>query len=231
MNHCPRLADPVTTVLRTFEFQPKASAHMKPRKKNFSSFDANSALRMLGIDELQRWEIQAPPYHPGPFLAERLRRLEHFDLTGSEAAKELLIDALCEEAIVNHPRLKIWKAAPLQSEDLTGCADYLVTPKKAYLTTPLLCIVEAKKDDFEKGMAQCLVEMQACRWNNREAEYALDVYGVVSNGRVWQFYKLTPANQVFETQPFSLGNLENVLTALEYVFRQCEDNLSANPAT
>ena len=27
-----------------------------------------------------------------------------------------------------------------------------------------MCVIEAKKDDFEQGAAQCLVEMQACQW-------------------------------------------------------------------
>ena len=141
---------------------------MKTKKirKNFSSFSANEALQELQVNELIRWEMNFPPYQPSSFLPERLRRLENFDLTFSERAKELLIDAFCEEVIERHPNLKIWKAATLQSDDLIGQVDYLIAPRKAYLTTPLLCVVEAKKDDFKKGLAQCLVEMKACRWNN-----------------------------------------------------------------
>ena len=36
---------------------------------------------------------------------------------------------------------------------LTGQVDYLVAPKRAYLSTPLLCVVEAKKDDLKQGLA------------------------------------------------------------------------------
>src|SRR2546421_12772156 len=95
-------------------------------KKHFSSFDANEALRELQVDELIRWEIDFQPYQPSAFLPERMRRLENFDLTVSERAKELLIDALCEEVVDQHSHLKIWKAAPLQSDDLIGNVDYLV---------------------------------------------------------------------------------------------------------
>ena len=200
---------------------------MKAKKirKNFSSFSANEALQELQVNELIRWEIDFQPYQPSPFLAERLQRLESFDLTFSERAKELLIDALCEEVIGKHLRLKIWKAAPLQSDDLTGQVDYLIAPKRAYLSTPLLCMVEAKKDDFEQGLAQCLVEMKACRWNNDQAGIRIDVYGIVTNGEVWKFYKLTLAGQVYETLPYSLGDRDKMLGILEQVFTKCEESL------
>ena len=200
---------------------------MKPKKirKNFSSFTASEALQELDVNELLRWEITIPPYHPSAFLPERLRRLENFDLTFSERAKELLIDAFCEEVVEQHPHLKIWKAAPLQSEDLIGQVGYLIAPRKAYLTTPLLCAVEAKKDDFEKGLAQCLVEMKACRWNNEQAGNPLEVYGIVTNGEGWKFYKLTIQGQVFETLLYSLSDRDKILGILEYVFTKCEENL------
>ena len=77
---------------------------MKPKKikKNFSSFSANEALQALQVSELIRWEMDLPPYQSSSFLPERLRRLENFDLSFSERAKELLIDALCEEVVEKH---------------------------------------------------------------------------------------------------------------------------------
>ncbi len=198
----------------------------KKLKKNFSSFNANEALQELQVNELIRWEIEFQPYEPSSFLPERLRRLENFDLTFSERAKELLIDAFCEEVVEKHPHLKIWKSAPLQSDELTGQVDYLIAPKRAYLSTPLLCVVEAKKDDFEKGLAQCLVEMKACRWNNEQVNNQIDVYGIVTNGEVWKFYKLSLEGQVFETLPYSLGDRDKILGILEQVFTKCEQSLT-----
>lgn len=196
------------------------------KRKNFASFDSNEAFKKLHIQELTRWKIDFQPMQPSAFFQERLRRLEeHFDLTISERAKELLIDAICEEVVEHHDRLKIWKAAILQSEDLTGTVDYLVAPKRAYLETPLLCVVEAKKDDFEKGLAQCLVEMKACQWNNERSGRHIDVFGIVTNGEVWKFYRLTGDGDVFETLPYSLGDTNSTLGVLHYVFAKCEEQL------
>jgi hypothetical protein len=154
-----------------------------------------------------------------------MRRLRNFDLVGSERAKELIIDTICDEVLERHPYLKIWKAAPLQSADLIGTVAYLLAPKRAYLASPLLCVVEAKKDDFEQGLAHCLVEMQACQWNNQQNNRQIDIYGVVTNGTTWQFYKLVRNGQVWESLPFSISSPQVILGILAYVFTQCEQNL------
>lgn len=203
----------------------------KKVKRNFSSFSLQEALQELQVSKLVRWEIQAPPLPASAYLDERLRRLEgYFDLVFSERAKELLIDAYCEEVIPRHPRLKIWKAAALQSDELIGQVDYLIAANLAYVDKPLLCVIEAKRDDFEKGLAQCLVEMKACEWNNEQAGQQLDLYGIVSNGESWKFYKLTPDGQVFETLLYSLQNREQLLGALDYVLTKCEENLPTQVA-
>lgn len=175
---------------------------------------------------LLRWEVGFQPLPPSDYFKERWRRLEVFDLTNSERAKELLIDAIIEEVIQPYRKLKIWKAAPLESDELIGQADYLAAPRRAYLEAPLLCVVEAKKDDFEKGLAQCLVEMKACQWNNQQQGKDLDVYGIVTNGDGWRFYKLSVAGEVYESLQHSLGEIENIFGLLSYVFSKCEEALA-----
>jgi hypothetical protein len=61
----------------------------KKQKRNFSSFTPAEAFQELGVQELKRWKIKLQPYKPSPFLSQRLRRLEIFDLALSERAKEL----------------------------------------------------------------------------------------------------------------------------------------------
>ena len=203
-----------------------ATKKAKKARRKFSDFNAAEALKLLQVTELFLWEIDYQPLPPSPFFLERLRRLKNFDLVYSQRAKELLIDAFCEEVAEQHPQLKIWKAAALQSDELTGVVDYMIAPRIAYLATPLLCVVEAKKDDFEKGMAQCLVEMKACQWNNEQAGIHIDTLGIVTNGEGWKFYKLTAQNQAFETLLYSLSESANVLGLLHYIFGECEKHLA-----
>lgn len=183
------------------------------------------AMKLIGRDTLTAWDLQAPPRQQGETLKEILRRFESFDLQSSEPAKTLLIDALFVEIVPLHPNLKVWKEAILNTDTTTGVADYVIAPKRAYLATPLLCVAEAKKDDFEKGRIQCLAEMSACRWNNQQRGLAIDVYGIVSNGQAWQFYKLILTGDIFETDLYGMEDLSGVLGALDYVCSECAKNV------
>ncbi|WP_019500802.1 hypothetical protein [Pseudanabaena sp. PCC 6802] len=205
----------------------KAVKIPKSKKKNFSSFNAIAAYKQLGITTLVPWVFESKAIAPSDFFKQRLDRLQrHFDLRSYEESKKLLIDAFCEEAMEDIHSLKIWKGARLESDVLIGNADYLIAAKKDYLEAPFACIVEAKKDDFEQGLAQCLVEMQACQWGNRQIGKEIDIMGIITNAQSWMFYKLSLDGQVFESSVYSLGDPPVLLGGLHYIFQTCEKNLN-----
>jgi len=135
------------------------------------------------------------------------------------------IDAFCEEAMEKIETLKIWKGGKIESDVLVGNADYLIAERQDYLDTPFLCIVEAKRDDFEQGLAQCLVEMQACQWQNHQVGRPVDAFGIVTNGQGWVFYKLTLTSEVYETRTYISDDAAQTLGALHYIFQECEKKL------
>lgn len=198
-------------------------------RKNFSSFDLPTAFKYLGIKRFQPWVPEVQPQPLSAFLQERLRRLKrYFNLRGYEDSKKLIVDALCEEGIEGFETLKIWKGAALKSDRLNGNVDYLIAENKEYLEAPFLCIVEAKKDDFEQGLAQCLVEMDACQWNNQQINQTLTVFGIVTNGDGWQFYKFTSDRKIYETELYGMVHLDLIIAILRYIFAQCETQLTEN---
>lgn len=197
----------------------------KRKKKNFASFNTTEAFKQLSLKELLLWQVDYNPIAPSPFFQERWARLQCFDLQKYEESKKIVIDAICEEAIQPYKKLKIWKGAALESDITAGNVDYLITERQGYVEAPYLCIVEAKKDDFEQGLAQCLVEMQACSWQNRQLEQDIDVFGVVTNGDGWRFYKLTSNGEVYETLLYGIAHLDDILGLLRYIFQRCEHNL------
>lgn len=113
----------------------------------------------------------------------------------------------------------------METDTLIGVADYLIAPRRAYLETPLLCTVEAKRDDFDKGQVQCLAAMVACQWNNKQSGLDLEVYGIVSNGQGWQFYKLTQDSEPYATNLYSIEDLPGLLGALYVVCAACSNNV------
>jgi hypothetical protein len=206
-----------------------SESRKKTKKRNFSSFRYAEAFKQVGLTELLPWPGKFAPVQPSAFFQERLVRLQAtFDLQNCEDSKKLLIDAVCEEALYGLSDLKIWKGADLESDTLTGFADYLVASKRAYLEAPFVCVVEAKKDDFDQGLAQCLVEMQACQWCNRQVGKSLDVFGVVTNGEGWKFYQLTIDGIGYGTMLYGIQDVSEVLGALRSIFTRCVAMLETN---
>lgn len=199
-------------------------------KRNFSDLPLKESLQIIAATQLTLWNPKASSRPPSKILDAGLQRLRVFDLQTTDAGKALLIDNLLAEIVPNHPPLKVWKSALLDTETLTGSVDYLITPDYAYIGTPLLCIAQAKHDDFLQARAECVAEMIASQQNNRLEGYAMDVFGIVSSGQDWQFYRLTAEGRLFETAPFALRNLPELLGVLDQVCTECAQNVPTQPA-
>jgi hypothetical protein len=195
------------------------------RKKPFSSFSYREAFKHLGITELKRWSMKAEPVPISDFFQQRLERLQRFDLESLELSKTLLIDAICEEGLEGFDRLKVWKGAYLEGEDVCGNADYLIAERRAYLEAPFVCVIEAKKDNFEQGAAQCLVEMQTCQAICQQLGKPIDIYGIVTNGEGWKFYRLAGNREVSESLLYGIGEMSILLGLLRSIFQDCARNL------
>lgn len=199
---------------------------MTTKKKPFNKFTLVEAYDFLGLTQLQKWEISFTPIEPTSLFKQYLKRLDAFDLVSSERGKEVLIDVILNEALSRRSQLKVWKEVHLSTVELSGRFEYLFARRIDILKHPFVCLAEAKKDDFEKGLAQCLVGMKACQLLNQQAGFHIDIYGIVTNAYIWRFYKLMTQNQVFETPFYSFQTQMTVLFGLlDTIFQACEANL------
>jgi hypothetical protein len=201
----------------------KAKSAKSDKRKNFSGFSLDDALREVSVKKLRPWQLETRAIAPSSVFSVVLDRLKRFDTRSNERGRELVIDAIFGEAIASFGQLKIWKGAPLETEGLNGNADYLITEDKDYLESPYLCAVEAKKDDFEKGLAQCLVEMKVCWLNNRDAGHEIEILGIVTNGTGWKFYRWAAVGEVYETLMYGESDIPILLGALQQVLEMCDD--------
>lgn len=96
---------------------------------------------------------------------------------------------------------------------LNGTPDYLFSTRselgKTVLGFPIVIVVEAKKNDFSEGWGQCLAELIAVQKLNKAEE--LPVYGIVTDGELWQFGKLV-------SDKFTKSKLRITITDLDKIF-------------
>ena len=74
-------------------------------------------------------------------------------------------------------------------------------------------VVEAKKNDFEQGWGQCLAELVASQKINKNDQKA--VYGIVTDGNLWQFGRLRTDLFTKNEQNYTVDNIEKLYGALE----------------
>jgi hypothetical protein len=176
--------------------------------------------------------VSLPVPLPDPFRAELDYVLKHVAYDVSEAAicENLIYPILKEFWKPFADELVIWSHIPLSADaDLTGTPDYFVARRSPLgrwvQDKPYVLIVEAKKDDPSFGWGQCLAAMVAAQKLNGMPEQTL--YGITSNGRVWQFAKLQANQYVQDPRLFTLTSLEELGAALHFTFEQCRQQLVA----
>lgn len=146
--------------------------------------------------------------------------------------------AICENLI--YPVLKeVWKKYSSKftlwshhslnyDEKLSGFPEYILAKRsplgKVVFDKPYFILVEAKQDNFETGWAQCLAEMIAARELNGESQ--IIIFGIVSNGDVWQFGKLEAGAFTRNIKYYFIQDLDKLFSVVNYVFQQSELQLN-----
>lgn len=194
-------------------------------RRTFSGLTLRDAMELVPARNLTQWKIDSSERPPTETLLTNLERFQSFALTTSEAAKVMLIDTVLAEVVPLYADLKVWKGEPLESGDVGGIVDYLIAPRLAYVETPLLCAIEAKRDDFVAGEIQCVAEMAVCRQNNLRDGHDTEVHGIVSSGQVWVFYRLSRTPEVFVSGAFTMNDLPKLLGVLDHVCAACSENV------
>ena len=159
---------------------------------------------------------------------------EELTFTENHAAYSLSEPAACENLI--YPILKevwksylqnlmLWSHQPLRYDaHLSGVPDYIIGPLSPLgrwvVQPPYIVVVEAKRDDPERGWSQCLGALLAAQKLNNLPE--LTLYGITTNGRSWEFGKLGGSTLVRDPRAFTWSQVEEVCAALHFVFEQCQ---------
>jgi hypothetical protein len=162
------------------------------------------------------------------FLRQDLAFAEnHANFRNSEVSVcENLIYPILKEVWKSYLQdLMLWSHEPLYCDaDLSGIPDYFVSRRSSLgrwgAEPPYIIIIEAKRDDFDRGWAQCLAALLAAQKLNNLPE--LTLYGIATNGRQWEFGKLQGSALLRDTRTFTWSHIEELCAALHFVFEQCQ---------
>ena len=94
-----------------------------------------------------------------------------------------------------------------QSVGLNGVCDFLISksPEQLFIEAPAMIVVEAKKEDINGGLGQCVAEMIAAqRFNEKNGYFVNKLYGCVTTGNLWKFIKLEEQTVTIGLREYSL---------------------------
>ena len=165
------------------------------------------------------------------FLQELEFSREYIPVFASEGARcEAVIYPILREVYKGHAEnYALWIKKPIAyNEILSGTPDYFISTRselgKLVVGTPLILLVEAKKNDFEQGWGQCLAELVAAQKINEAPERP--VHGIVSDGERWQFGHLVGDVFTQNRTGFSVDDLPPLFGAVDSVFKAASEGHS-----
>ena len=178
--------------------------------------------------------VTSEPSNPSAeFLRDFEFTREHINVFASEASRcETIIFPVLKEIYKAYAdRYALWIKQSIAYDDiLNGTPDYFISTRselgKTVVGSPLILFVEAKKNDFEKGWGQCLAELVAAQKINSEKMNdgtAFPVYGIVTDGTLWQFGRLIGDTFTQNRTDFALANLPTLFGAVDSVFKAVTD--------
>lgn len=197
----------------------------------FSEFTLEQVERSLGVSVREADLFQTVPPAPIPdWLPGWLARGTRLALISEKARSEfIVVPILLAARELSADHLAIFSGQRLDvdpARGLVGECDFLLAigPAIPPLRAPLATVVEAKKNDVEAGLGQCIAQMVAARqFNERAGKAEAPVFGCVTTGETWQFLRLAEPDALLDRSRFYLDNVAGILGALLAIVREAEE--------
>ncbi len=191
----------------------------------YSQFDIEKAKTELNISVVESphffANIAAIP--SSSYLRETLDFNTSIALAiNSEKSRSEMIIApiLWELKRLNPDRVSIFSGKEFSvdiEKGLTGFCDFMVSQSSQQLliSAPVITIVEAKNENIELGLGQCMAEMVAAQiFNQRKNNIISSILGVVTTGSNWKFMQLKGDIVTVDMTEYFLSQVEKIVGIL-----------------
>lgn len=191
----------------------------------YSDFTLEAAKSKLGLKiKQQQLFSQVEPLPVPPWLQEALEKGVPLGLSSEKARSEfVVVPVLLTGRDVTNQGYYIYSGQRLDVAPelgLTGECDFILahTAPSPLLQAPIITLVEAKKNDIEIGLGQCIAQMAGAKlFNEKEGTPLEQVYGCVTTGEAWQFLKLAGDTVIIDRARYYLDNVGSILAIFKLI--------------
>ena len=191
----------------------------------YSQFRLEQIKSEFGVTLLEKFGLFAeiPEAIYSPFLSETLEYNIPLALAiNSEKSRSEMIAApiLIELRKQFDNRISLFSGKDFTVDSLRGLngfCDFLISksPEQLIIEAPVIALVEAKNDNIESGLAQCMAETIAAQLvNQQKGNESKKVYGGVTTGSRWKFMQLEDQTISLDINEYFVGNLGKIIGIL-----------------
>lgn len=104
------------------------------------------------------------------------------------------------------------------TKGLNGFCDFLISrsPEQILIEAPVVTLVEAKNDNIQSGLGQCMAEMIAAQlFNQNKGNQISTIYGVITTGTNWRFLQLKGQIIEIDLNEYFINQLGKILGILK----------------
>jgi hypothetical protein len=191
----------------------------------YSDFSLASVKKALNLTISPRQDLFSgvPALEGSNHLTETLAYNVPFALASNteKSRSEMIITPILLELTKQFPdRISLFSGVDFTVDSdlgLNGSCDFLISRSVEFLivSAPAILIVEAKKENINAGLGECVAEMYAAQlFNEREGNQISRIYGVVTTGQIWKFLMLEGQSAQIDLLEYFLNQVDKILGIL-----------------
>ncbi len=184
-------------------------------------------------DLMQRFKVKfkaatlftdSQPIDPSLWLLEALTRGQELGFGSEKSRSERLVTPiLLELSNLNQHSFSIYSGMNLDVDEaagLEGECDFIFSFSRIqdFVTAPIFCIAEAKKQDLGQGTVQVAAQLLgAKRLNDAEGNQFQTLYACCTTGIEWRFLQYHPNEITIDEKRYLLSDLPVLLGVLQRI--------------
>ncbi len=192
---------------------------------SYSDFDLKKVKAELGVHlvESQGAFSSIDTVKISPALAEILAEtvpLARAINTEKARSEFIIANILVELRKLFHHKISLFSGIEFnvdRDKGLNGYCDFIISAsaEQLILSSPIIAVVEAKNENINAGLGQCIAEMVAAHiFNAAENNNIKNLYGVVTTGTAWKFLKMDGIDVVIDLDEYPIDNPGKIMGIL-----------------